>query len=398
MRKLSLTIIFYFFYLFSSFAQMNSSDTSGYKQRKLKIEEVNFVSGYYLQNGSNSAVTGGIGTEKLSDFANTLDVVLLKTDKHNRQFTWAAEFGIDNYTSASSDNIDPTTVSGPSSHDTRTYFSAGWSEKDAKNNKFGITGAFSTEFDYKSIGLGANYSRTSADNNREFALSVQSYFDRWTVIYPVELRPPGGAFSGHSGDYQPRNSYSASLSWSQVVNKRLQLAVLMDVVSQMGLLATDYQRVFFNDNSVRIEVLPASRYKLPMGIRANYFIDDRFIVRSYYRYYMDDWGVRAHTASLELPVKLNAFLSISPFYRFNQQSAAKYFAAYGLHATTDMFYTSDFDLSAFHSSFFGTGVRFSPEKGVLKIKNWSSLEIRYGHYIRSTGLHSDILTFYAFFK
>ena len=32
---------------------------------KLKVDEVNLVSSYYKQDGNNSAVTGGIGTEKL---------------------------------------------------------------------------------------------------------------------------------------------------------------------------------------------------------------------------------------------------------------------------------------------------------------------------------------------
>ena len=44
-------------------------DSSNYQPRKIKLEEVNFVSGYYKQDGNNSAVTGGIGSEKLTDFA-----------------------------------------------------------------------------------------------------------------------------------------------------------------------------------------------------------------------------------------------------------------------------------------------------------------------------------------
>ena len=43
------------------------------KSRKLKIEEINLVSSYYTQNGSNAAVTGGIGSEKLTDIANVFD-------------------------------------------------------------------------------------------------------------------------------------------------------------------------------------------------------------------------------------------------------------------------------------------------------------------------------------
>jgi hypothetical protein len=71
---------------------------------------------------------------------------------------------------------------------------------------------------------------------------------------------------------------------------------------------------------------------------------------------------------------------------------------FGMHKPADEFYTSDYDLSAFQSHFFGTGIRFMPEKGVFKIRQFTMLEIRYGHYIRNTGLHSDIISLNARFK
>ncbi|MBA3828082.1 MAG: DUF3570 domain-containing protein [Taibaiella sp.] len=401
MKKLSLALLGCLFQIVSTYAQTTAIDSTAYKSRKLKVEEVNLVSGYYSQNGNNSAVTGGVGTEQLTDFANTLDVVLVNTDKKNRQYTWTAELGIDHYTSASSDKIDPSTISSASSHDTRTYPSLSMARKDNNGNTIGLAASFSTEFDYTSYGVVLNYAKTSRDNNREFSIHLQSYFDTWDVIYPIELRPPGGGYSGRGMDphiYKPRDSYSASLSYSQVINKHLQVALLMDLIYQSGLLATDYQRVYFTDNSERIEALPSNRFKLPIGIRANYFVGDRFILRLYYRYYQDDWGIKAQTANIELPIKLNAFTSISPFYRFYTQNAAQYFAPYAMHNTGESYYTSDYDLSKFTSQFFGTGIRFSPENGILKIKHWSALEIRYGHYIRSTGLHSDIISLNATFK
>jgi uncharacterized protein DUF3570 len=406
MKKISLAVIGCFFSLFGAFAQIGERDTAVYKQKKLSLQEVNFVSAYYRQSGNNSAVTGGTGTEDLTDIANTLDLIMAKTDKHNKLYTWALELGIDHYTSASSDNIDPSTMSGPSSHDTRIYPSLAWSVKDTRKNTFGLSASYSTEFDYKSYGVGVNYSKSSNDNNREFAIHLQSYIDRWTLIYPVELRPPGGGFSGHGGGkndplpntYKPRDSYSASFSYSQVVNRRLQLLLLMDLIYQHGLLATDYQRVYFADNSEQIENLPGTRFKLPLGLRANYFFGDRVILRAYYRYYQDDWNIIAHTVGIEVPVKINPYLSVSPFYRFYLQNPAGYFAPYRAHTPGETFYTSDYDLSAFNSQFFGAGLRYVPQKGVLGIAHWSVLEIRYGHYLRSNGLQSDIISLNAGFR
>src|SRR3954464_10899498 len=107
MKKLSLSVLMCFFQLLRAFAQ---DDSSAYKERKLKIDAVNFVSAYYMQDGNNSAVTGGIGTAKLTDVANTLEAQLIKTDKRSRVHNRSLEMGIDHYTSATSDKRDPSTI------------------------------------------------------------------------------------------------------------------------------------------------------------------------------------------------------------------------------------------------------------------------------------------------
>lgn len=127
---------------------------------------------------------------------------------------------------------------------------------------------------------------------------------------------------------------------------------------------------------------------------------DRIIIRGFYRYYADTWGMQAHTASLELPVKISPFLSLSPFYRFNSQSAVRYFTPYMGHAVSDEYYTSDYDLSSFQSHFAGMGLRLSPPGGFLGIHHFASLEIRYGHFYRNagTGMQSNMLTLAMKFK
>jgi hypothetical protein len=391
MRKISLAVLALFFQVLSAFSQ---EDSAAYKQRKLRVEEINFVSSYYNQDGDNSAVTGGIGTEKLTDFSNSIEVKLVNTDKHGRLRRLSADIGFDYYTSASSDNIDPSTISAASGHDGHFYPTLGYSvtNKD-KTLVTGGNASYSWESDYQSYGIGGSIAKTSKDKNSEAALHLQAYFDLWDVLYPIELR-----FVDGNGHQQPRNSYSASLSLSRTINQRLQCALLSDVVYQTGLLATKFQRVYFKDNSEAAENLPAHRFKLPLGLRASYFLDGRFIIRAYYRFYTDDWGITAHTANIETPIKLSPFVSISPFYRYYVQTAARYFAPYKEHLASETFYTSDYDLSAFHAHFFGAGIRFTPKRGVFNIIHFASLEIRYGHYIRNTGLYSDIISLNAQFK
>ena len=396
MKKIYLGVAFLCLSVLCVFAQTDSTNSSSYKSRKLKIDEVNIVSSYYHQDGNNSAVTGGIGTEKLSDFANTFDLVLSKYDKLNRLHTFDFEFGVDHYTSASSDKIDPNTISSASAADTRIYPSANWTLKDDKKNfSFGAGASFSQEYDYTSIGGNVNFSKFSKDNNREFGIKLMAFLDSLQVIYPIELRlglNAGNEDDGGSGNYKPRNSYNASFSLSQIINTRLQLSLLLDLAYQKGQLGTLYQRVYFRDNSVHAENLPQSRFKIPIGFRMNYFAGDRFVVRSLYRFYKDDWGINAQSIELETPYKITPFFSLSPFYRFYTQTAAKQFAGFQAHVSQDNFYTSDYDLSKFTSQYAGLNLRFTSVNGILGMKKLNTFELRYGHYYRSNGLNSNNIT------
>jgi len=127
MKKLFLAVIGMYISILAAFSQTSPKADSAYKSRKLTFEEANLVSSYYKQDGNNAAVTGGIGSQKLTDISNTIDLKLSKYDKRNRKHTFIGEFGIDHYTSASSDQIDPKTISSASSADTRFYPSLGWS-------------------------------------------------------------------------------------------------------------------------------------------------------------------------------------------------------------------------------------------------------------------------------
>lgn len=419
MRKIYLCVAALYLGIVASHAQTKPQpvrDSTNYEARKLKIDEINIISAYYHQDGNNSAVTGGIGSEKLTDFANTFDLQLSKYGTDSRKHTFAFELGIDHYTSASSDKIDPYSISSASRQDTRVYPSLNWTVTNEKTGTaFGLTGSYSHEFDYQSLGGGLNLTLLSKNKNTQFDFKAQAFLDTWKVILPVELRPAGyGSGSEHEDrqpvDHRPRNSFSASFALSQEITQRLQLALIVEPSYQKGLLATEYQRVYFNSNfatgvgptnsifNERIESLPGSRYKLPVAIRVNYFLDDHFIIRAFYRYYTDNWGIKANTAELEIPVKLTSFVSVSPYYRYNSQHGTYYFAPYGQHSPTETYYTSDYDLSTLTSNFAGANIRLSPPKGVFGWQRLNSLEIRAGHYMRSTGLNSNIVTLAMKFK
>lgn len=371
------------------------TDTTAYHSRKLKMKEINLVSSYYTQNGNNAAVTGGIGSQKLSDLANVIDVKFTGYDKKLRKKTLTAELGIDHYTSASSDRIDLKANTSASYSDTRFYPSVGYTiEDEQKGNTLGFGVSSSTEFDYQSFGGNISYAKKTKDKNGEFSVKLQAYLDQVKKIAPEELRNGYGENEGTAG----RNTFAASLSYSQIINKQFQISLLTDIVQQQGFLSLPFYRVYFQDGSVHQEKLPDNRFKLPIGFRANYFVGDKFIVRTYYRYYTDSWGLHSNTAMIETPIKITPFFSVSPFYRYYNQTGVKYFAPYQQHTGLNEFYTSNYDLSTFTSSFAGAGIRTAPPKGVLGLQHISMLELRYGHYTRNTSFSSNIISLNLQFK
>jgi hypothetical protein len=271
-------------------------------------------------------------------------------------------------------------------------------ENEAKGTTFGLGLSSSTEFDYQSYGANISFAKKTKDKNGEFSAKFQAYLDQVSLVTPVELRSGNG--NGHDDDYptSARNTFAGSISYSQVINKRLQVALLADAVQQQGYLSLPFYRVYFKDGTVHQENLPDNRFKIPLGFRANYFAGDKVIIRTYYRFYTDDWGLNSHTASIEIPIKITPFLSLSPFYRYYNQSAVKYFAAYHDHTALDKYYSSNYDLSKFSSNFYGAGIRVTPPKNVFGINHFSMIELRYGHYTKDINMNSDIVSLNLKFK
>lgn len=483
------------------FGQDQKNDTTKvFKKRVLEAAEIDLLMSMYNQEGVHSAVNGGIGSEKLSDYTPTLVVSIPLGDDG----VLSVDAGISAYSSASSSNINPfynqpikatnsgggiITNSGASQRGaanlinrgtdteddddqplnsggkpigTPWYASSGASKSDAltsinvsysnssddRNKITSVNVSGSKEYDYASVGMGLGFTRFFNQQNTEVSIKGSVYLDNWSVIYPTELREyrkygtsflNSGYFTGVEvydeaqnvsiNEYNPtsfssvptskRNTFSVSLGFSQILSRNLQVSIFLDVVRQEGLLSTPYQRVYFADrqnyyigqsedisyyessqnNGVfhladDIERLPDSRFKIPIGLRLNYYLNEVITFRTYYRYYEDNWGLSAHTASIEMPVKLSQKFTVYPSYRYYIQDQADYFAPYDTHLSSEQYYTSDYDLSTFDSKSVGFGIRYTDIFTKMKLYKLGlkKVDLRYQSYNRSDGLKSNIIS------
>lgn len=471
MRMKNKIIIAFIFLTSIAFSQQKDSTNVSYKKRVLEGVEVDFLLSYYKQDGIHSSVSGGMGSEHLTDLASNIVVAMPLNDDD----VLTVDVGLSAYTSASSSNINPFNAtgasgggrndddrvasapygtpwqasSGASAQDVLGSFVVNYSHNsDDRNFIWNADVSFSNEYDYTSIGFGGGVSKLFNNKNTEISLKGNVYLDQWRPIYPTELHEyasyglnfqNNGFFSGvtildqngnastsylpnkfNSWDKTNRNSYSASFGFSQVATKKMQFSLFFDVLQQEGMLSTPYHRIYFADKlnyyigqaqyisvyetsqnsgvyqlADDIERLPSTRFKIPFGSRVNYYVNERLTLRTYYRYYWDDWGISSHTASIELPLKLSDKFTVSPTYRYYTQQSSKYFAPYETHLSTEKFYTSDYDLSTFNAHQYGFGLIYTDIFANAKIWKFGlkNIDFRFNHYDRNDGLNANIVTF-----
>ncbi|MGJ8736177.1 DUF3570 domain-containing protein [Zobellia laminariae] len=398
-----------------------------YKKRVLETTEVDFLTSYYSQDGDNAAVTGGKGTEELTDVTGTIIVSIPLNDDD----VLTIDAGVSAYTSASSSNVDPfdkgeadpfVASSGASQSDTWVNLTGTYSHSsDDRNDLWSAKFSVSSEYDYFSLGFGGSYTKLFNEKNTEISVNGNVYLDNWTTLYPFELRPFGEGGVGFfrpdeitgNTNYNPsfseldktnRNSYSLGLGLSQILHKNVQGLISFDVINQQGLLSTPFQRVYFSDvadsfiDSFQladdIEQLPDGRLKFAIGGRLNWYLNEIVTLRTYYRYYFDDWGINSHTASLEASVKLSDKFTLYTSYRFYNQSAADYFAPYESHLSTEEYYTSDYDLSKYSANQYGFGISYTDIFTKMHISKYGlkSIDLKFYQYDRDTSFSSSIIT------
>ena len=421
---------------FASNAQQTQDTTKVYKKRVLESKEVDILTSYYGQSGENAAVSGGIGTEELTDFTVTYILSIPLNDDD----VLTIDAGISAYTSASSSNVDPfddgpadafQASTGASSSDAWVNLNASYSHSsDDRNSIWSAKASIATEYDYFSLGVGGSYTKLFNQKNTELSINANAFIDSWTTIYPFELRPFGVNENGLNNelftnktitgktDYNPifnefdnkgRNSYALGLSFSQILHRNVQASLSVDVIQQEGLLSTPFQRVYFSDIADSFidnfhladaqEFLPDNRIKLAIGGRLNWYLNEVVTLRTFYRYYSDDWGIDSHTASIEVPIKVSNKFTIYPSYRFYNQTAADYFRPYETALSTDPYYTSDYDLSEYSANQFGVGVSYTDIFTKAHIGKWGlkSLDLKFYKYDRNTTFSSGIITIGAKF-
>ncbi len=363
------------------------------------VTQVDILGNYYSQDGEFGAPQGGIGTEQLENIAG-LVVVTVPLDSNS---ALGVSGGVDYYSSASTDRIDRQ-MSTASASDVRKYGSVTYTERQLGTGRtYRATIGTSQEYDVSSFNGSLGFSQEWDRGAQELTLSAGYYRDQWRLIYPTEFRRKGFGERGPLVD-DVRQTFLASAVYSRIVNRRVQLALTAEFAALQGLLSTPFHRIYYVGNvnpeldADDIERLPDVRYKIPVSLRVNWKPNDALVVRSFVRYYADNWGIQGATLETELAYDVSEAWTVMPSGRVYTQQASRYYAGFAEHGGMEEFYTSDFDLASFQTYKVGMGVRFAPVFGVGRgvianqVVTWREVSLRGAYYRRDPGLTAYTFT------
>jgi hypothetical protein len=248
---------------------------------------------------------------------------------------------------------------------------------------------------YRSVFGGLAYVRSVAQNNATLGVSVNGYVDVFRPYGPDGgLTPPGN-------ERDIRGAFNANAEVTQILSRTTLVKGSYGFTWQAGELLTPWNSVPVGcDPEVTAcegrvqERFPDQRRRHAFyGLLAQHIPATHSTLRLGYRYYFDDYDVRAHTVTTEVYqyVTPKAYLRVS--YRFHDQNAV-YFWTRSLPLSepeSDAPRTSDSDLAEFRAHELGGKilVYLDPVQGSVP----NRLEFAFSRYWRTDGLTVDVFSF-----
>lgn len=228
--------------------------------------------------------------------------------------------------------------------DQRIAVSAEWEEPVDRLNR-GVFGAnASIETDYASFGLSKNWMRDSDDKLTTWTTGISGNLD---FVMPDGGAPTGlelmsaAAAGGGGGEDEDEGggggdnaetkiSVDGIVGITQVVTRRFLTQLNYSLGYTSGYLTDPYKIVSVVDPSTgatldyRYEKRPDTRLRQTVFWKGVYGFDHD-VVNLSYRYYWDDWSIKAHTVDAHYRFELGGGFYLQPHVRWSKQTAADFY-------------------------------------------------------------------------
>jgi hypothetical protein len=357
----------------SSAAILDAED--GFRVESLRLRVSYFdQDGRGYQSQANRQVPFQPGSERLSVKQVQGEIVA----RHGR-FTHTMWVPVDVVTGASPDALDA--VSGSSRRNEAGSLDLTTRYQASEVSEVSLRAAFHVEEPFRSWLLGAGGSRSFADGNTTLSGSLNHAFD-WFDRFDLKGKRQGGAF---------RSSTNANVGLTQLLSPSTVGHLGYGATVQLGELSNTWNAVPLRDGTLGTERVPRLRQRHAWVARLAQSLPwtPAAAIKGMYRYYLDDWGLRAHSFEAQLSQRLGRHAHLRGSYRRDLQTGARFFTP---AAPVDGlgYRTADSDLEPFVAR--TLGVMAALDLDFVPGLDGLHLDLGYDYYRRSNDLVTVMYT------
>jgi hypothetical protein len=293
----------------------------------LRIEAFNIRYTHFDQSGtgyqSRAALRGGPGAELKrtgpkggpgSEWETVEEAQAEIIAKQGDRITHRIWLPVDIVTAASPDAIDAVSTASR----TNEAGSIDWTiaYKASPETSIVVRNGLHNEENWRSWNTGFGVVRSFAEENTvlEAGLTqITDWFDKYTLQ---------GDHDGHTS----RATTTLSAGLTQVLSPTTIAHLDYGLTLQRGQLSNGWNIVPLTTGDIALEIVPPARTRHAMVGRIAQFLPWNGAVHAFYRFYLDDWGIRGNTAEVELFQRLSRLSYLRLNYRFHQQTGASFFS------------------------------------------------------------------------
>ena len=342
---------------FCGHARSGADDSS---KEGWRIEEAHVRFNYYDQRGfgyQSQAGPGPAGSEELRVY----EPMFYLRVRQNPRVQHTVTIPIDVITSASTDSVDAITTA--SRHNEAGTVQINDDVAVTDDDEVNVVWGVHAEEWFYSAFAGIGYTRDLAQDNATVSLRIDGSFDWFRPYGPW----PGGFFPfGNRFDF--RGSFGGSIEASQILGPTTLVKGGYGIMWSKGALLTPWNSVPTLCNPDLTECLARVQERFPgtrlrqnfSGLLAQHIPGSQSTLRFSYRFYFDDFDVRAHTMLAELYQYMTERAYLKLHYRAHHQNAVFFWTTnltvFELDRTSPR--TSDSDLARFWAHEWGIKLLF----------------------------------------
>lgn len=350
----------------------------GAARAQLAVDSVEARVGIFDQDGEGYQSKDGPREGPGSEAATVVEPILRVVLRDGETWTHDAVVDVDVVSAASPDAVDAVSTAS------RVNTAVGL-DVTSSHMPSGVSLRYGAHIEepLRSFFLGAGYVRGFAEENTVLTASLRATLDL----------PDLDRHDASEGDVLHREGLNVNLGVSQIVSPTTRVDAGYGLTLQSGTLQTTYNSVPVSNGTRAGELFPRrrARHAFTAGV-AQIVPATHTTGKASYRFYIDDFGLRAHTVQLWLYQRLGPWLTARLGYRHHDQTGADFYAEVFSPEQLMSPHTSDSDLAPLISRHLEAQLVFDAERSGIGWLGRSLVDVSVARYARDNGLESMIVS------